>query len=387
MNIQPLSDYDLLPIYVRVADDLRSRLGTEGFEIGSYLPGELDIAAQYDLSRGTIRRALGILEAEGLLSRQPGRGTLILPKSVGVMGTRPKVAVVWTMVRAMGLEMLSSLEDCLSSANCDMLFSSSKHDPEREAEILTGLLASDIDAVVLYSTGSPANNVLIQQLHEQGKQIVLLDRFVPGAMDNLSWVTSDNERGAYELTHHLLELGHERIGLFIRTPDDARINTLVEREQGYLRAMREVGLDPILMKKCGVADDLLSGTALGQDLIEFIVTRQPTAIFFHNDASAYRMHSVLNQYGIRVPQDVSIAGFDGLELFFDLLTFELTTVQQDFAALGHEVGELVISLMKNSGRRPKHISLPVKLRIGNTTAPPRREVESRPLNPHFPDSV
>ena len=103
MSIQPLSDYDLLPIYIRVADDLRSKLGTPGFEIGSYLPGEHEIATQYNLSRGTIRRALGILETEELLSRQPGRGTLILPPSAREQGTRPRIAIVWTMVRWMGI--------------------------------------------------------------------------------------------------------------------------------------------------------------------------------------------------------------------------------------------------------------------------------------------
>ena len=94
MSIEPLSDYDLLPTYMRVAEDLRSKLGTLGFEFGSFLPGEFEMAAQYNLSRGTIRRALGILESEGLVSRQPGRGTLILPPethnpaSVGDSGRR-----------------------------------------------------------------------------------------------------------------------------------------------------------------------------------------------------------------------------------------------------------------------------------------------------------
>jgi DNA-binding GntR family transcriptional regulator len=46
MSIKPLSDYDLLPTYIRVADDLRSKLGTPGFEIGSLLPGEHEIATQ-----------------------------------------------------------------------------------------------------------------------------------------------------------------------------------------------------------------------------------------------------------------------------------------------------------------------------------------------------
>lgn len=388
MSIRPLSDYDLIPVYMRVADDLRSKLGTPGFEIGSYLPGEHEIATQYNLSRGTIRRALGILETEGLLSRQPGRGTLILPPSAREQGTRPKVAVVWTMVRWMGLEMFSELEKHLSAANCDILFSSSEHNHQKESEILTGLLNSDVDAIVLYSTGHPGSHPLIQQLQNQGKPIILLDRFVQDQIDTLSWVTSENEQGAYEITRHLIELGHRCIGMSILTPEHQheRISTIVEREKGYIKAVNEAGLESLLMKECCVPDDQLTSAAFGQELIEFIVSRQPTAIFFHNDVSAYRMHAVLNQNGIRVPQDISIAGFDGLDLFNDLLSFDLTTVKQDFASLGQEAGKLVLSLMRNPNRQSRQIRLPVKLRVGNTTAPPRQDADSRKLMPQLPEA-
>jgi GntR family transcriptional regulator of arabinose operon len=383
MSIQPLSDYDLLPTYMRVADDLRAKLGTPGFEIGSYLPGEHELAAQYNLSRGTIRRALGILEKEGLLSRQPGRGTLILPPNAQELEVKRKVAVVWTMVRWMGSEMFSALEEYLSTANCDILFSSSKHDPKKESEILMGLLNSDVDGIVLYSTGHPDSHPLIQELQTQGKPVILLDRFVQDQMDTLSWVTSENEQGAYDLTHHLIELGHKRIGMSILTPEHqyARISTIVEREKGYISAVNEAGLEILLMKECCVPDE--NSDAFGQELIEFIVSRQPTAIFFHNDVSAYRMHTVLIQNGIRVPEDISIVGFDGLDLFDDLLSFNLTTAMQDFAGLGREVGRLVLSLIRNPTHQARQIRLPIKLRIGNTTAPPRQDADSRTLMPQL----
>ncbi|MCP5096625.1 MAG: GntR family transcriptional regulator [Chloroflexi bacterium] len=371
MSIKPLSDYDLLPVYMRVAEDLRSKLGTQGFEFGLYLPGEHEIATQYNLSRGTIRRALGILEKEGLLSRQPGRGTLILPPSSHELGTRSKIAVVWTMLRWMGMEMFSALEEHLSTANCDILFRSSKHDPKKESKILTNLLDSDVDAIVLYSTGHPENYPLIQQLQNQGKPVVLLDRFVQDQTNKLSWVTSENEQGAYTITRHLIELGHKRIGMSILTPEHQyeRINTIVEREKGYVKAINEAGLESFLMKEYCTLDG--TSADFGKELIKFIVSRQPTAIFFHNDASAYRMHAILNQNGIQVPQDISIAGFDGLDLFYDLLSFDLTTVQQDFASLGEQAAKLVLSLLQDPNYDSRQIRLPVKLRVGNTTAPPQ----------------
>jgi GntR family transcriptional regulator of arabinose operon len=384
MSIKPLSDYDLLPTYIRVADDLRSKLRTPGFEIGSLLPGEYEIAAQYNLSRGTIRRALSVLEAEGLLSRQPGRGTLILPPSEQAQNSRPKVAIVWTMMRWVGIDMFSALEEQLSAANCEILFRSSQHDHKIETEILTGLLNSDVDAVVLYSTGHPDIYPLILQLQDQGKPVILLDRFFLDQSETLNWVTSENERGAYEITRHLIDLGHKHIGMVIISPEYQleRISTLVEREKGYFKAINEAGLKGMLLKKYCASDAAIDD--FGQEVIEFIISHQPTAIFFHNDASAYRMYAVLNQNGIRVPQDISIAGFDGLDLFPDLLSFSLTTVDQDFYGLGQEVGKLVLSLIQDSNHQLSQIRLPVRLRVGNTTAHPRQDADSRKLMPHLP---
>jgi DNA-binding LacI/PurR family transcriptional regulator len=298
---------------------------------------------------------------------------------------RPKVALVWTMVRWMGSEMFNSIEEYLSEANCDILFKSSRHDHQKEYEILNELLDTDVNGIVLYSTGHPDNFRLTQELMNQGKSVVLLDRYFVDQSNDHGWVTSENEQGAYEMTRYLIELGHTRIGMIIQTPEHQfdRISTIVERERGYVRAMNEAGLESMLLKTCTVFED--SGAAICQALSNFINSRQPTALFFHNDVSAYRMHAVLTRNGMRVPQDISIAGFDGLKLFYDILSFDLTTVRQDFTNLGQEVGKLVLSLMQNPDHQPRQIRLPVKLHIGNTTAPPRTGIEPRKREIQFQD--
>jgi len=267
--------------------------------------------------------------------------------------------------------MFRSLEEQLTASNCDILFSSSNHDPEKEIEILRGLVHADVDAVVLYSTGHPHSQALVRRLLLGGKPVVLLDRYVQNQAESLSWVTSENEQGAYELTWHLVTLGHERICMSILTPEHQheRVSTLVEREHGYQKAMVDAGLEVLVMKECCVMEE--TSESYGRELLRYIEREQPTAIFFHNDVSAYRMHAVLTRSGIRIPQDISIAGFDGLDLFNDLLAFDLTTVAQDFSGLGRETGQLVLSLLENPGQESKRIRVPVKLHLGNTTAAPR----------------
>lgn len=367
VDIQPFSDYDLLPVYMRVADDLRSKFGGVGFETGKLLPGEHELSKAYNLSRGTIRKALDILAAEGLISRQPGRGTIILPPHAMPFNERRTIAVLWSIVRWIGSDMLAAIEQSLSEANCDILFSTSQHHPHKEAEILERLLHTNLDGLILYTVGDNENTALINAFVEKNVPVVLLDRFTPALAEQLSWVTSDNIKGAYDLTQHLIDLGHERIAYVTWTPDNETISTLVERQSGYEKAIRDAEYEPIMLIECGNTHGSQEKYAFAEALFQFIDTHQPTAIFFHNDATVYRMYPFFHDWGIRIPEDISIAGFDGLEIQFGLSPFDLTTVKQDFDRLGYETAHVLLKLIQNPKQQPIHVRLPATLHLGNTT--------------------
>jgi GntR family transcriptional regulator of arabinose operon len=375
VDIKPFSDYDLLPVYMRVADDLRSRLGSDGFEVGQLLPGEHELSKAYNLSRGTIRKALDVLASEGLISRQPGRGTIILPPQAKAIEERRTIAVLWSIVRWIGADMLASMEQYLSAANCDILFSTSQHEPQKEAEVLERLLHTDLDGLILYATGDDRNTDLINAFIDKNIPIVLLDRFTDALADKLSWVTSENFNGAYELTDHLIDLQHKRIAYVVWTPDCDAISTLRERQAGYEAAMSEAGINPLTLIQCGAEPESQERQLFAETLFEFIDTHQPTAIVFHNDATVYRLHPFFRDWGIRIPEDISVVGFDGLEVQFGLSPFDLTTARQDFTRLGHEAAQLLCQLIANPKQQPTHVRVPVTLHIGNTTAAPRQNKE------------
>ncbi len=368
MDIKPFSDYTLLPVYVRVADDLRTKLGHPPFEYGALLPSEMDLSKAYNLSRGTIRKALDILATEGLISRQPGRGTLVLSPDAKDKG-RYRIAVVWSIIRAISSEMFAGLESQVAQAGCDLLFSTSEHEPEKEAQILSRLLNSDIDGIVLYGTGDKNNNGLLNAFVEKEIPLILLDRIVPELQEQVCWVTSANQQGAYEATQHLMELGHRRIAHIIWTPDNENINTLVERRAGYLQALSEANLDlepaPIL-SVCGPA---WYHSNFPELFWNFLNEQRPTALFFNNDSAAFRAIQLLEQRGNSVPKDISVAGFDGLWLPYDFNPLKLTTVVQDFSRLGQEAGRAVIEMIHHPKREALHVRVPVTLHIGETSAP------------------
>lgn len=368
MSIHPLSDYELLPIYVRVADDLRAKLEAGQFPAGTFLPGELELSQAYGLSRGTVRKALSILAGEGRISRQPGRGTLVLPVPRPV---RRQVAVVWSIIRAIGTDMLAGLESAISQAGYDLLFSTSEHQPDKEAEILRRLLHHPkIDGIVLYATGATQNDPLVEQIIADGIPLVLIDRFVPALRERVSWVTSDNAQGAYEITRHLVQLGHRRIAFVLWTPDDEHINTLTERRAGYLRALEEAGLGALVLSVCGAQSWQLGSAGFIERFCAFWNAHRPTAAFFNSDAAALRAYPLIEQRGIRIPDDLSIAGFDGLRLPYGVNPYDFTTAVQDFTQMGVKTGEALLDMIQDPARAPLHIRVPVTLYIGKTISPP-----------------
>jgi GntR family transcriptional regulator of arabinose operon len=375
VDIKPFSDYDLLPVYMRVADDLRSKLGSDGFAAGQLLPGEHELSKAYNLSRGTIRKALDVLASENLISRQPGRGTIILPPQPETIEQRRTIAVLWSIVRWIGADMLASIEQHLSAVNCDILFSTSQHEPEKEAQALERLFHTKLDGLILYATGDDQNTALINAFIKKNIPVVLLDRFTPLLADKLSWVTSENFHGAYELTNHLINLQHERIAYVVWTPDNESISTLRERQQGYETAITEAGLAPLILIQCGADPEGQEKQLFAETLFEFIDTQQPTALFFHNDATVYRLYPFFRDWGIRIPEDISVVGFDGLEIQFGLTPFDLTTARQDFTQLGYEAAHLLCQLIESPQQQPIHVRVPVALHIGNTTAAPRQNDE------------
>jgi DNA-binding LacI/PurR family transcriptional regulator len=109
----------------------------------------------------------------------------------------------------------------------------------------------------------------------------------------------------------------------------------------------------------------------------FLDEHKPTALFFNNDAAAFRALQLLEQRGMRVPQDISVAGFDGIWLPFDYNPLNLTTVVQDFTRLGKEAGRAVVEMIQYPKREPLHIRVPVRLHTGKTSASPKGIIERK----------
>ena len=174
-------------------------------------------------------------------------------------------------------------------------------------------------------------------------------------------VDTDNLRGARLATEHLISLGHTRIG-HLRGRSDLESARL--RERGYAEALSTAGIahDAALVAEGGYrAAEASEGAAVLLDL-----DQPPTAIFAANDISAMELIRVANARGVRVPEDLSVVGFDDIPEAV-AMTPSLTTVRQPLEDMGRTAVDLLVRMMDEDAA-PRHIRLDSDLVVRESTA-------------------
>ncbi len=179
----------------------------------------------------------------------------------------------------------------------------------------------------------------LDYLSKQGVPIVTIEDQV--APISTPWIGIDNESSAYEATHYLLSLGHRRIG-HILGPADYLCSR--ERYDGYCRALREAGLepDPGLLWQGDFAPT--GGRAYAHQIFSLPPNERPTAIFAANDQTAFGLIDVAGQYGVRIPDDLAVMGFDDMPIAA-FAKPSLTTIRQPHREMGEIACELLLSLI------------------------------------------
>jgi DNA-binding LacI/PurR family transcriptional regulator len=170
-------------------------------------------------------------------------------------------------------------------------------------------------------------------------------------------VRTDRAAGGYLATRHLVDLGHRRIGHLMDAA--AYASRPIERTAGYRRALAEAGIAPDPNWVVQGANTVAGGDASMRALLQRGAP-MPTAVFAFNDLMAIGALHALRTSGLRVPDDVAVVGFDGIELGA-FTTPELTTVEQPRAEVGKRAVELVFESLDASASRPAHVTLPVRL--------------------------
>lgn len=178
-------------------------------------------------------------------------------------------------------------------------------------------------------------------------------------------VHANNYEGALEATRYLIELGHRRIGFISGRPELTSAN---RRLQGYTDGLQEAGIevDPTLV----ASGDYTTGTGYRCALALLRRPDPPTAIFAANDQSALGVLQAAEELGYRVPEDLSVVGFDNIP---ESRYQNLTTVDQFIAEMGYIAIQMLRRLVQGETLEEPTYRMPTKLVVRGSCAPPRSE--------------
>lgn len=243
------------------------------------------------------------------------------------------------------------VEDTANQNGYHVIVGNTDESPTKQDEYLLFLLKKQIDGFLLVPAQSVSRS--LDMLRKRRVPLVVMDRRVP--YDDVDIVRGDSIGGAYALTRHLLELGHERIAI-ITGPQ--HVSTAVDREAGYRRALEESGLGSAAHVYWGEYNQ-----QTGYDMTRQAVERQPrpTAIFAANNFIAIGAVHALREVGLRVPEDVSVVAFDDFPLAITIDPF-FTVASQPAYEMGQQATELLLSRL--AGTAPEgfqDIVLPIEI--------------------------
>lgn len=208
------------------------------------------------------------------------------------------------------------------------------------------------------------DGVIVQAGHDGDQHIIsrLIDRKIPMVVagrpfrrDNVSFIDIDNTYAAYTAVSHLIRLGRKRIGT-ITGPINSTVG--LDRLEGYRKAFRERGLatDESLI----IPGDFTE--AGGFYAMQKMLPKKPDAVFSASDIMAFGAMRAVQENNLKIPQDISIVGFDDLPMA-SYMDVQLTTIRQPVVQFGVRAVELLIDMIEGGASRPRHVIMDTELVI------------------------
>jgi DNA-binding LacI/PurR family transcriptional regulator len=369
-----------IPLHAQLLNQLRHLILSGKWAADSRIPSETALRRQLNISRSTIRQALSNAEAEGLITRVPGKGTFVSPTTSARRGSSLIGYVTDDCCSRMQSRVLTGVQDVAAENGYRVLFGHSNSSVASEDLLLDQLVFEDqVAGILIWPVMRDGLSGRLDELAGQGTvPVVVVDRTIAGL--SCDFVTSENYLGARHAVEHLLALGHREIA-FLSRPI-LFLSTIAERLRGYQDAMQNAGVEPLepmlvghTIEELGTRSMLRnSGAVLEQDIDAIAAhlrsAERPSAVFAANDIMAIQAMKAARMLGLRVPTDVSIVGFDDDVFLMSLLDVSLTTVAQDAQRMGRRASEMLIERIQGYDGGAREERLPVMLKVRDSTAAP-----------------
>lgn len=359
------------PLYQQVVTYLRKRLADGTYPPASALPSEMELMSLLGVSRPTVRHALQLLIADGLIERIPGRGTFVteLDRRVAARRTGSIGLIVQEIRDYFVMRIVNGAEHTMSQHDYHPLLCNSGNEIGLEQRHLREMWeGGKVDGFLIMPADSPQAHRTFSDLVASGTPLVLIDRYFEEL--NAPFVVSEDLLGGYLVTRHLLRLGHRRIG-FVTRPN-LYVSSVAGRLRGYRQALEEAGVafDPNLvfqgllpyLSEVQILEQMTPRLASfeRQAIRDFLARAdRPSAIFACNDIIAVQVMETCREMRLSIPDDIALVGYAD-EPIASVLTPPLTTVRQRPYEMGARAAAKLLDIL-DGGQPERDSFLPVEL--------------------------
>lgn len=350
-----------------VASRLRSRIVGGAYPPGTFLPAERALADEFGVARNTLRAALETLEEEGVIRHEDRRGTLVVPPAVA--RTTGTILLVLPPPEDCSPTTLSPEAMALightlcACGGSDIRFHLQAMPEEGPAGLVRLAQSAQASGILLVECHEPA---VLEVLGQAGLPHVVInqEQDLPGPATRVDFWRIGRRAASY-----LLSLGHRRLGV-LSGPSDRH---LYERMLAGFRgrcAEAEVYLPPAQVARVKSCSETSRQVAL--EILS--LPDRPTALFCTRDVRAYGAYLAARDLGLRVPQDLSLVGYDDITWPAEGRQL-LTTFPEPTRELGAEAIHMLSAWMQ-TGKIPEDVVICPDLVVRKSTAPCSETVES-----------
>jgi len=343
-----------VPKYIHIKNSIRESI--KNGSIVDKLPGERVLAKDFNVSYMTIRKAVTELEEEGILHKFTTKGTFVSHRKMS-----PKVT------QNIGFFLDERIKEGISSPYYSLIFKALETEVKKNGYNL--LLFSDSHSLNPLNNQKKIDGVIICCFPRLESQIQELKKILPIVLlDNIASdksipsVTIDNYNSCSESANYLRSLGHRRIG-FISGLLDSNVSN--DRLLGYKSSLKNHNLDDdkeLIFKGDYSYESGESGAKYFLSL-----PKPPTALICANDSMAIGAMKVIRENGLSIPEDISIIGFDDIEVASRVFPTLTTNAAPIIEIVSNSAG-LLISAIKGKEIDYQHVILPARLIIRDSCA-------------------
>lgn len=329
---------------MELAKWINDRIQENELRAGQKLYSENELRKMFGVSRQTVRRALGVLEQEGILHSVRGSGTYINDNRQTNLAKRMRVSVITTYVDGYIFpRMIQGIENVLLEGGYSVQIAFTNNQLGRERVILEDLLSRDEVAGIITETTKSAlpnpNLNLYREIIKRRIPILFLNSYYQELQ--IPHISLNDYMVGRKITEYLIGMGHRKIaGIFKLDDLQGRL-----RYSGFSDAMYDAGLN---INDRNILWVDTEDTSRIDELSSRVLERceNCTALFCYNDLVAYGVLDVFKKAGIRVPEDISVASVDNANLA-TMGGVGITTVVHPMEELGKKASENLLRMIRD----------------------------------------